>query len=594
MLINRKYEILYFFGPTTPYLHVPTGEPTLDLTAMAREGLRSKIRQAVHKALEAEQPVTVTDARVKREATYHPVTVTVKPLQSLSAPGGFLLVTFRDAESDPVRSTNPRTAAEESVIKQLEDELKATQEDLQSTIEDLESANEELKGSNEEAMSMNEELQSANEELETSKEELQSLNEELTTVNHQLQDKVDEVEGANNDLSNLLNCTDLATVFLDTHFRIKQYTPSSTRMFNLIAGDIGRPLIDIAQKFTDPDLLRDAGEVLRTLVPREKDVLSDQGRWFILRIMPYRTLDNRIAGVIFIFNDVTEIKKAAERARLFATVLLDSNDAVTVHDFGGRITTWNRGAERMFGYTEAEALRMNAVELMPDQLQNEMFSMWHRLEHGEQVDAYETRRKTKDGRVLDVWVTATVLRDETARVVAIANTERDITRHKRVQAHLEKEVVEIAALEQLRIGANLHDEVGQELTALGLLADTLLNSVQQHSNDDLDLAKKLHQGVNRVLRQVRIDRRGARPCRTGRSRIAGCLERAGSRGQGKRRRGVYLPRHGRGSAPCRHQSPAPFLDSTGSVHQCAQARPCQERQNQPGFRGQSHHSSNCR
>ena len=154
-----------------------------------------------------------------------------------------------------------------------------TREELQSTIEDLESANEELKIANEETMSMNEELQSANEELETSKEELQSLNEELSTVNNQLQDKIHELERANNDMANLFNGTDIATLFLDTSFRIRQYTQATLGMFNLIPTDVGRPIRDIAQQITDPHLLNDAEQVLRDLLPRAKEVQAEGGRW---------------------------------------------------------------------------------------------------------------------------------------------------------------------------------------------------------------------------------------------------------------------------------------------------------------------------
>ena len=177
----------------------------------------------------------------------------------------------------------------------------------------MESANEELKASNEEVMSMNEELQSANEELETSKEELQSLNEELSTVNSQLHDKVTEVESASNDMANLLNATHIATVFLDAGLRIKLFTPPATRMFNLIAADIGRPIGDLVTRFTDDDLLHEAQELLRDLTPREKEVPTEDGRWCVRRIMPYRTLDNRIDGVVITFVDITERKAGRGR-----------------------------------------------------------------------------------------------------------------------------------------------------------------------------------------------------------------------------------------------------------------------------------------
>ena len=229
-------------------------------------------------------------------------------------------------------------------------------------------SNEELKRSNEEMMSMkNEELQSANEELETSKEELQSLNEELNTVNNQLQNKVTDLETANNDLANLLNCTDVAILFLDNQFRIKRFTPPAKRLFNLIATDLDRPIGDITPRFSDSTLQQDVEQVLRTLTPHEKPVQTSDGNSWNRRITLYRTLGNRIEGVVLTFTDVTQVRLADEQERRLAAVLRDSNDAISVQDFDGKITAWNHGAERMLGYSEAEALLMNAEQLIPEE-----------------------------------------------------------------------------------------------------------------------------------------------------------------------------------------------------------------------------------
>ena len=435
-LINRKYEILYLSGPTDRYLAVPAGEPTQNLMMLAREGLRTKLRSAIHKAVRENGPVTLADALVKRNGNYHPVIVTIRPVQGPPGADGLLLVTFQDSTSDLRLPRPAETGAEESVIQQLEYELKATKEDLQSNIEELETSNEELKVSNEEIMSMNEELQSANEELETSKEELQSLNEELSTVNNQLHDKVAELESANNDMANLLNCTDVAIIFLDDHFRIKRFTAPTIQLFNVIAADDGRPISDIAAKFPDETLQQDIAGVLRTATPEEKQVQTPDGRWWNRRITPYRTVEDRIEGVVLTFTDVTGVREADQQARRLATVLLDSNDAVYVHDFEGKITAWNRGAERMYGYSEAEALQMNAEQITPHQSRAQARSRWEQLRRGETVDACEAQRKTKGGRFFDVWLTATALRDEMGRQVAIAMTERDITDRKKTEATL--------------------------------------------------------------------------------------------------------------------------------------------------------------
>jgi two-component system CheB/CheR fusion protein len=313
---------------------------------------------------------------------------------------------------------------ESSVVQQLENDLRATREDLQSTIEELESSNEELKASNEEVMSMNEELQSTNEELETSKEELQSLNEELTTVNSQLQDKVEDLDAANSDLTNLMAATDIATVFLDTELRIKRFTPPTSRLLNLLATDIGRPFRDFAPRFEDEDLLRDAERVLETLARSEKEVHTDEDHWYLRRILPYRTRDDRISGVVITFIDVTERMAAEAQARRLATVLRDSNDAVIVSDLDGRITAWNRGAEHAYGYSEAEALKMNMRDLIPEPHKGSVADIVSRITRGEEIEAFEAPRLTRDGGQLEVWVTLTALKDETGAPIAIARTER--------------------------------------------------------------------------------------------------------------------------------------------------------------------------
>jgi two-component system CheB/CheR fusion protein len=285
--------------------------------------------------------------------------------------------------------------------------------------------------------------------LESSKEEVQSLNEELATVNNQLQDKVADLESANNDMANLLNCTEMAIVFLDKQFRIKRYTPVATRVFNLMATDVGRPISDITPKFPDVTLQQDIAKVLQCSTPHEKQLQALDGGWWNRRITLYRTLDNRIEGAILTFTDVTQVKRADEQALRLATVLMDSNDSVTVHDFDGKITAWNRGAERMFGYSEAEALQMNAEQMIPEESRAKARVVWQRLRRGEMLESWESQRRTKDGRILDVWVTATTLKDKTGTPVAIANTKRDITGQKRAEQALQQKETELVEAQRI-------------------------------------------------------------------------------------------------------------------------------------------------
>ena len=381
VVINRRYEILLFVGRTDLYLTQPAGAPTDDLLTRVREGLQTRLRALVRQALTDHEPQTVT-VRARRNDAWHRVRVAVEPLKLSGDPEGLLLVSFADEEAKPGPAPEATGSAvteqDESLVRQLEAELKASREDLQGTIAGMEASNEELRAANEEVMSVNEELQSTNEELETSKEELQSLNEELNTVNAQLQSKIDEVERTNNDLDNLLTSTNIATVFLDGQLRIRRFTAAATRLFTLIPSDVGRPLADITQAFTDPALLTDAAAVLETLTPRQAEVAAPDGRWYMRQVLPYRTQDNRIEGVVITFSDVAAevlqgarsdleaalIKLTANEARL-RTTLDTAADAIITIDESGLVLSFNRTAEKMFGYGAAEVIGKNVSMLMP-------------------------------------------------------------------------------------------------------------------------------------------------------------------------------------------------------------------------------------
>ena len=244
----------------------------------------------------------------------------------------------------------------------LSQELRAKDEYLQTTLEEMETSNEELKSSNEEMQSVNEELQSTNEELETSKEELQSVNEELATVNAELQQKVAELSRTNNDMNNLLAGTGIGTIFVDHNLLIQRFTPSVTQVINLILTDVGRPVGHIVSNLMGYDrLVTDIQEVLDNLAPKEIEVQTKAGAWYLLRIRPYRTLENVIEGAVITFTEITEMKKAqallqeTETLRRHAVVVLDASDAITLQDLEGRILAWNPGAVRTYGWSEAEA-----------------------------------------------------------------------------------------------------------------------------------------------------------------------------------------------------------------------------------------------
>ena len=312
VVIDRKLKVLYVHGPVEEYLTFPPGELTTRVVDMAREGLRARLGGAIAESLETHRPVSV-EARVRRGPVSVPVGATVSALKFPHEIDGLLLIAFEDCLSPTAKPL--RSAEGKNEFQQLQDELKVTREELQSTIAQLEGSNDQLKASNEEVTAANEELQSANEELETSKEELQSLNEELNTINARLEDKVEELEGVNNDLLNLLESTAIATVFLDKELKVKRYTPASTRLFSLIPSDLTRPIADILRRFEDETLFGDAARVLADLTPLAKEVQAEDGRWYIRRITPYRTTDDRIEGIVITFVDVCDIKRTEEALR---------------------------------------------------------------------------------------------------------------------------------------------------------------------------------------------------------------------------------------------------------------------------------------
>jgi chemotaxis methyl-accepting protein methylase/signal transduction histidine kinase len=360
VIINRTGEIVYFHGRTDDYLMQPEGVPTQDLIAQARSGLRTQLRGAVHEAIRGNQRVIVPGVQMRRGNRFPRVRMTVEPLNATTTDTeGLWLVSLED-EPETSAPAVAHTAAEASagdaaLVHQLEYELKSTKEDLQQTIEDLRAANEEL-------MSVNEEFQSSNEELETSKEELQSLNEELTTANTQLENKIGELEATNNDLDNLLTSTNIATLFLDTHLRIRRFTPAATQLFSLIASDIGRAIGDIAQKFTDPGLLPDAAAVLQRPITPRTEVQTRDGRWYVRQVLPYRTRDHRTEGVVITFSDVAA--EAIQEARLYAESIVDTvREPLLVLDGDLRVCSANQSFYATFHASQEETVGRLLYEL---------------------------------------------------------------------------------------------------------------------------------------------------------------------------------------------------------------------------------------
>jgi two-component system CheB/CheR fusion protein len=324
VLTNDRGDIVYISGKTGKYLEPAAGKANLNVFAMAREGLGAAVHSAFLKALRQKATVELKSLRVGTNGGTQHVDITVKPLAPEGTARDMVLFVFDDvappaempasAASGPIDAHLARLSAAEDALKQCRDELHITREEMQSSQEELRAANEELQ-------STNEELQSTNEELTTSKEEMQSMNEELQTVNHELQAKVDELSQASDDMKNLLNSTDIATLFLDEDLKVRRFTDQTTTIIKLIPGDAGRPITDLVTELEYPELAEDVREVLRSLIFRECHVPTRDGRWFAVRIMPYRTQDNRIDGVVITFVDMSTARAQEDTLREALTTL---------------------------------------------------------------------------------------------------------------------------------------------------------------------------------------------------------------------------------------------------------------------------------
>jgi len=359
VLINRNSECLYYSGPTDRYLRVAAGEPSRDLLAMAREGLRNKLRIAIHQASQEQARTIVSGAAVSHGGRSVAVRIEVQPLHSDAEP--LLLVSFLDEPGREERSGPPAVAGDAvSRVAELERELDATRKELQSAIRDLELSNEEQSAINEEAMSVNEEFQSTNEELVTSKEELQALNEELTALNSQLQETLERQRNTANDLQNILDSAGVATLFLDGELNIRFFTPTAKSLVRIIASDIGRPLADLTLLASDANLLADARAGLTDTAPLGREIEAANGAWYIRRIQPYRTQDNRIEGVVITFADISEMKAAEqqiEAARAYSDNIIDTvRQPLVVLDEELRVFSANRSFYGAFALEPGDAV----------------------------------------------------------------------------------------------------------------------------------------------------------------------------------------------------------------------------------------------
>ncbi|MFO0234491.1 MAG: chemotaxis protein CheB [Burkholderiales bacterium] len=426
VLLDREGRALHFHGDSARFID-PRGEATLELLRIVRQELRPSLRAALKQALGPGEAST-TEARVGGVGGSRAVRIEVRPLDA-STGRGLVAVGFELSEADdgPVVPGAPPSEGSE---------LDESRSEMSFALEEAERSNEALRIANEETLALNEELQSSNEELESSKEELQALNEELATVNAQLEEKIGEVARGNDDLANLLESSNVATVLLDRDLRIRRFTANAVEYFALLRGDEGRPLSDIASRLGDPTFASDLAGVLATERVADAEVRTGDGRTVLRRVLPYRTAGGVASGLVATFVDITALRDAARQARHLMTVMEDSNDAVLMFGFDGAITGWNAAAQRLYGYSRGEAIAAGLYALVPEQDRAAATAMIEQVRHTGSFGPEVLRRLDRRGGLVSVSVTASGLRDDHGAVSAVMSTERDVSDRLRAESEI--------------------------------------------------------------------------------------------------------------------------------------------------------------
>lgn len=435
LVVNRHYDILRFSGQTAKYLEPTSGAASLHLFNLLHPELRVATRAALKEAETTGERVLHEGLCLEASEPNGAINLIVEPIPDAEE-GDMFVVAFQEtgtaaAVSRTVAARGLEKEDDEGQTQALGRELQIMRERLRNVTEELQSANEELQSSNEEFVSVNEELQSANEELETSKEEMQSLNEELQTINAELNHRNDSLVSLNSDLANLIDSTSIAILFLDNKLRIRRFTPRVLDIFKIREGDEGRPISDIATRLTDDNLGDELDRVLRTLVPVEREVTLAEGSMsYLMQIRPYRNQNNLIDGAVLAFVDLSERKKHEKARARLAAIVNSSQDAIISKDLAGVVTSWNEGAEKLYGYTAAEAIGKRLPLLLRENLPDRWPLLIARMMQGEPIAQFDSSWTAKDGRQVEVSMTLSPVRASDGAIAGASVMARDISERK--------------------------------------------------------------------------------------------------------------------------------------------------------------------
>jgi two-component system, chemotaxis family, CheB/CheR fusion protein len=516
VVVDREHNVIHLSERGGRYLRFGGGKSTLNLLDLIDPKLRVELRTALYRAGQAAGLVETRKVAVELDGALRSVSLRVCPAQELAP--GFFLVVFEEDEPDSSDRVMVRPATEGRLAMDLEEEIDRLKAQYRDTIEQHEASDEEMKASNEELQAMNEELRAASEELETSREELQSINEEVITVNQELKNKVDELGRANSDLQNLMASTNIATVFLDRSLRIKRYTPAAVGLFNLIPSDVGRPLSDLNHELKYDFLVADAQRVLEQLGLVEREVSSAEGNWFLVRLLPYRTIEDQIAGLVLTLVDITERKRAEELLQIsearFRSLVSQSTVGIAQSDATGKFTYVNERYCEMTGRKREELLNDIAMQDIthPDDVAS-YASLLEKMFTAGEAFVMQKRYIMADASYLWVLENVTPILDAKGRVIGGTAASVDITERKQAEAALEKSrlelekalrenelvrsKVEAANLAKDNFLAVLSHELRTPLSPVLMATQTLLRQV--------DLAGPVRKTLEMISRNVKIE-----------------------------------------------------------------------------------------
>ncbi len=467
-LVDDNRALIDTFGGAEKLLSFPARRPSLDILELIDHRLRSTLSGAIKRVMNENSKVRFSNVSLISDGKARIFDLTLTPLGTTSLRSKYFFIAFEELDtSDAPEGENSEEApgeinASRTHIRQLEDDLRYSRENLQATIEELETSNEELQATNEELIASNEELQSTNEELH-------SVNEELFTVNAEHQRKIAELAELNEDMHHLLENTDVATVFLDRELKIRRFTSRVQTLFDLVERDVGRPIHNFLPKFQIDDLLGRLRHVLDAGEPYECETIAQDGTCYLLRLLPYRTLGT-VNGVVLMLVDVSSLEVLRDRLRWMSAIVESTDDAIIGQDLNGKIVSWNGGAERLYGYTAAEAIGRNISMLIPEGKQDDVEAYRVSLQRFERPQATDTVRVTKEGKLIHVSLTISPVKDSMERTIGISKIARDITRRIAMEDEIRQQVHQREAF-LATLSHELRNPLGAVLNACRIIRD---------------------------------------------------------------------------------------------------------------------------